>query len=103
MKFLLSLLAILAASAAAQERTIESVLPALAYGPRCSSTVQLQNLSDRWVIVDVEGHRASGALVPAAGHPEIAVHLGPRERVRYELAERNTMGQSRLMPRRHRG
>ena len=29
-----------------QERIVESVLPALAYGPKCSSTLQLHNLSD---------------------------------------------------------
>jgi hypothetical protein len=73
------------ALASAQERVVESVVPALAYGPRCSSTVELQNLSDRPVIVDVEPHRASGALVAIAGHPEITIRLTPRERSSYKL------------------
>ena len=69
----------------AQERVVESVVPALAYGSACSSTVELQNLSDRPVTVDVEAHRASGALVAIAGHPEIAVRLSPLERSSYKL------------------
>src|ERR1039458_32657 len=73
------------ALAAGQERVVESVVPALAYGPACSSTVELQNLSDRPVVVDVEPHRASGALVAIAGHPEITIRLTPRERSTYKL------------------
>jgi hypothetical protein len=46
--------------AAGQERVVESVVPALAYGARCSSTVELRNLSDRPVVVDMEPRRASG-------------------------------------------
>ena len=68
-----------------QERVVESVVPALAYGPRCSSMVELRNLSDRPVVVDVEPHRASGALVALAGHPEITMRLTPRERSSYKL------------------
>jgi hypothetical protein len=64
------------ALASGQERVVESVVPALAYGPRCSSTVEPQNLSDRPVVVDVEPYRASGALVVIAGHPEITIRLG---------------------------
>jgi hypothetical protein len=82
---ILPLLAALAL-ASGQERVVESVVPALAYGPRCSSTVKLQNLSDRPVVVDVEPHRASGALVPMVGHPEITIRLTPRERASYKLA-----------------
>jgi hypothetical protein len=73
------------ALASGQERVVESVVPALAYGARCSSTVELQNLSDRPVVVDVEPHRASGALVAIMGHPEIAIRLSPRERSSYKL------------------
>jgi hypothetical protein len=73
------------ALASGQERVVESVVPALAYGPACSSTVELQNLSDRPVVVDVEPHRASGALVPIAGHPEITIRLTPRQRSSYKL------------------
>jgi hypothetical protein len=74
------------ALASGQERVVESVVPALAYGPRCSSTVTLHNLSDRPVVVDVEAHRTSGALVAIVGHPEITVRLSPRERSSYKLA-----------------
>ena len=74
------------ALAAGQERVIESVVPALAYGARYSSTVTLHNLSDRAVVVDVEAHRASGALVAIIGHPEITVRLSPNERSSYKLA-----------------
>jgi len=73
----------LASAAAGQERVIESVVPALAYGGKCSSTVTLQNLSDRVVAADVEAHKPGGALAPVAGHPEIAMRLGPRERSSY--------------------
>ena len=81
---ILPLFAVLAL-AAGQERVVESVVPALAYGPRCSSTVALQNLSDRPVVVDVEPHRASGALVAITGHPEITIRLSARERSSYKL------------------
>ena len=74
------------ALASGQERVIESVVPALAYGPRCSSTVTLHNLSDRPVVVDVEAHRTSGALVAIVGNPEITIRLTPRERASYKLA-----------------
>ena len=81
-RFEITLLLMLLAStpAASQERAMESVVPALAFGTACSSTVTMQNLSDRPVVVDVEAHRASGALAPIVGHPEIAIRLGPRER-----------------------
>ena len=81
------------ALASGQERVVESVVPALAYGPACSSTVELRNLSDRPVVVDVEPHRASGALVGIAGHPEITIRLTPRERSSYKLEiEEDTEG-----------
>lgn len=86
MKLVVPLFAMLAWSTAeAQERVVESVVPALAYGAGCSSTVYLQNLSDRQVVVDVEGHRSGGALVPVVDHPDIAVRLNPRERSSYKL------------------
>jgi hypothetical protein len=70
---------------AAQERTIESVLPALAYGPKCSSTLELHNLSERPVILEVEGHRSGGALVPLIGHASLTIRLNAAERVNYKL------------------
>ena len=71
--------------AAAQERVIESVLPALAYGPKCSSTADFRNLSDRPVTLEVEGHKSTGALAPLAGHPSMTVRLSAAEHVSYKL------------------
>ena len=86
MRRILPLFAVLALGRAnAQERVVESVVPALAYGAACSSTVEMRNLSDRPVVVDVEAHKASGALVAMVGHPEIAVRLSPLERSSYKL------------------
>jgi hypothetical protein len=70
---------------AAQERVIESVLPALAYGPKCSSTTELRNLSDRPVTLEVEGHKSTGALAPLSGHPSMTVRLSAAEHVSYKL------------------
>src|SRR5260370_36367915 len=70
---------------AAQERVVESVLPALAYGPKCSSTLELHNLGERPVVLEVEGHRSGGALVPLVGHPALTVRLNATERVTYKL------------------
>ena len=63
----------------------ESVLPSLAYGPSCSSTVVLQNLADTPVDVELEAHRSSGALVPLAGHAGRVIHLEPGMRGSYQL------------------
>ena len=70
---------------AAQPAPVESILPALAYGPACSSEIQLHNLSDRPVTLEVEGHRASGALVGLAGLPGTTLHLAPHQRANYKL------------------
>ena len=70
---------------AAQERMVESVLPALAYGPKCSSTLELRNLSERSVTLEVEGHRSGGSLVPLVGHPSLTIRLSAAERVSYKL------------------
>lgn len=67
------------------QRFFESVLPALAYGPSCFSQIELRNLSDRAVTVDLEGHRASGALVGFAGLPGTAIRLAPHGRGTYRL------------------
>src|ERR1700689_3405023 len=66
-------------------RTVESVLPALAYGPSCWSSLDLHNLGDRVVAVEVEAHRASGALVALVGHPSVVLSLTPGETVSYRL------------------
>jgi hypothetical protein len=79
------LLAALAwAQASGQERQIESVIPALAFGGRCTSTMTLQNLSGRVVEADVEAHKPGGALAPLFGHPAIAMRLKPGERSSYK-------------------
>ena len=74
-----------AAPAGAQERMVESIVPALAYGPACSSLVELRNLGETLASIDVEGHRASGALAPLAGRPGIRVQLAAGERGSYKL------------------
>ena len=74
-----------AAPAAEQERVVESIIPALAYGPECRSAVELRNLSDRAVTVELEGHRASGALAPVAGQARNTIRLKPGERGSYRL------------------
>ena len=63
----------------------DSVLPSLAYGPYCSSTVSLQNLADTAVDVELVAHRSSGALVPLTGHAGKVVHLSAGERASYRL------------------
>src|SRR5260370_40872232 len=72
-------------SASQPERLIESVLPSLASGPACWSSLNLHNLGDRVVMVEVESHRASGALVPLVGHPAILVRLTAGQRASYRL------------------
>jgi len=79
------LLAVLAwAQANAQERQVESVVPALAFGGRCTSTVTMQNLSGRVVLAEVEAHKPGGALAPIVGHSSMAVELAPGERSSYK-------------------
>ena len=71
--------------ASQQERVVETVLPSLAYGPACWSGVTLQNLGNRPVTVEVEGHRESGALVALAEQAENSVRLAPGERASFKL------------------
>jgi hypothetical protein len=72
-------------------RVLESVVPGLAYGPACSSLVEITNLGGRPAIVEVEGHRASGALAPAgpAGNP-LVLPPGERKTFRLEIEEETT-------------
>lgn len=67
-----------------QERQVESIVPALAFGGQCTSTVTMQNLGDRVVSADVEAHKPGGALAPLAGRAANAVRLNPGERARYK-------------------
>jgi len=63
----------------------DSILPLLAYGPACSSSILLRNLADAPVDVELEGHRSSGALAPLEGHPGRLIHLRAGERGSYRL------------------
>src|SRR5947209_1146038 len=74
------------AASCGAERTVDSVLPALSYGPSCWSSIDLENLGDRPVVADVEAHRSTGALVALIGHEGLTVRLGPGERVSYRAA-----------------
>jgi hypothetical protein len=74
-----------ACPASEPERVFESVLPALAYGQSCWSSLDLHNLGDRMVTVEVEAHSASGALVALVGHPRVVFGLSPGERVSHRL------------------
>jgi hypothetical protein len=73
------------AFASGKERIIESVLPSLAYGSTCWSSIDLQNLGDRTVTVDLEAHRASGALVALVDHPQVNVTLQAGEHAGFRL------------------
>jgi hypothetical protein len=78
---------LLAATSPASDpgRIVESVLPALAYGPSCWSSLDLHNLGDRVVTVEVEAHRATGALVPLVGHPGVVFNLNPGQSISHRL------------------
>jgi len=74
-----------AALAGAQERGVESIIPALAYGASCTSTIEIRNTGGRPVVADIQAHKSSGALAPLAGHPEATVRLARGERASYKL------------------
>jgi hypothetical protein len=74
-----------ALNAAKGERFVESVLPSLTYGSSCWSSIDLQNLGDRTVTLELESHRASGALVPLVDHPQVTVLLSPGQHNSYRL------------------
>ncbi|HEX3744509.1 MAG TPA: hypothetical protein VHW09_11285 [Bryobacteraceae bacterium] len=77
-----------------QERQVESVVPALAFGGKCRSTVTMQNLGDRVVLADLEAHKPGGALAPIEGHSSVGLRLKPGERVSYrpEIDEETESG-----------
>ena len=77
--------AALACSFAGLAAPADNVLPSLAYGSLCSSTVVLQNLADTPVAVELEAHRSSGALVLLAGLAGRMIHLAPGEQGEYQL------------------
>jgi len=72
-------------------RVLESVVPMLAYGPHCSSVVEIANVGGRPAVVELEGHRTSGALVPAgAGGHWRALAPGERKSFQLETDEETT-------------
>lgn len=79
------LLVLSALPACAQEQTVDRVLPALAAGKTCASTIRLQNLGEGTLTVALEAYGENGALVALKDHPTIAVELAPRERATYRL------------------
>jgi hypothetical protein len=74
------------------ERLFESVLPSLPSGSTCWSSVDLHNLGDRAVIVEVEAHQPSGALIALVGHAQISIQLHPGEQKSYKLEVRDDTG-----------
>ncbi|HLG95567.1 MAG TPA: hypothetical protein VKX49_04565 [Bryobacteraceae bacterium] len=84
-----------------RERIVSSVLPSLAYGGSCWSSVDLQNLGDRTVNVDLESHRASGALVPIVDHPQLAISLAPGEHASFRLDIQEETGSAWIKVREH--
>ncbi len=81
----------LANAASPPHRILETVVPALEYGPACSSTITLRNLADRPMVVEVEGHRSDGALAPFEDRPGMRLKLAAGEsaalRLRIEDSE----------------
>ena len=84
-----------------QERVVESVLPALTYGPSCWSSLELHNLGERAVTVEVEAHRASGALVSLKDHPQVVFSLRPGEHATFRLAIEEETGDAWVKVREH--
>jgi hypothetical protein len=78
------LLVALATDPARQEQVLESIIPGLAYGPACSSVVEISNVGSRSADTVLEAHRASGALVSAGG-AGTNLHLAPGERKSFRL------------------
>ena len=80
--------------AANQARVVESVLPSLDYGPACWSSLDLENLGDREVMVEIEPHRASGGLVALLGHSQSTLRLHPGEHATYKLEIQEETGRA---------
>jgi hypothetical protein len=78
-------LLVLSALPAFAQPTVDRVLPALAAGKTCTSTIQLQNLGDRTVTIALEAYDENGALVALKDHPAIALDLAPSQREIYHV------------------
>ena len=78
-------LAVLNAQPASPRRFVDSAIPSLDYGKSCWSSIRVQNLGDRTVTIQVQAHRASGALVPLNGQSQMTIWLSPGETLNYRL------------------
>jgi hypothetical protein len=67
------------------ERFVESIVPLLDANSSCASVVSLQNLGEREIEVEVDGHKGSGALAALTGQGGAQVRLRPGERAEYKL------------------
>ena len=86
------LLISLAVAAMAQPRTLESVIPALDYGRFCTSSIEARNLTGKEVTAEIEGHKASGALVLLVGQSETTVRIPPHGQAAFKLQVENEDG-----------
>ena len=68
-----------------KSRFVDSVLASLEDAPPCWSTIRVQNLGDRPASVQIQAHRASGALVRLQGLGQMTVTLAPGETEEYRL------------------
>ena len=62
-----------------------SVVPALDYGPSCTSTIEAVNLTDRSVSAEFQAHKAGGALVLLKGQAGTTVSIPPRGHATFQL------------------
>ena len=75
----------LAVAAAAQTRSLESVVASLDYGSGCTSTFEARNLTDQEVIAEIQAHKTSGALILLSGQTESKVRIPRRGRASFQL------------------
>jgi len=68
-----------------QSRRLVSVLAPMSYGASCWSVAEIQNLGSRQVIVEVEGHKGSGALVALGGASGVAMRVESDEKIQLQL------------------
>lgn len=79
-------------AAAAQTRSLESVVASLDYGPACTSTFEARNLTDQAVTAEIQAHKMSGALVLLSGQSEAKVTIPPKGRAAFKLEVPNESG-----------
>lgn len=76
----------------AQPWGMVTVIPALDYGPACTSSIEAVNLTGRDVEAEFEGHKESGALVLLEGQRETSVRIPPRGKIALKLQVENEEG-----------